>query len=246
MPHDYKVTKIELAISGSSTSDALTNSIETESSVSGAKLLNNIEKSYDKNVKLLDASNKSNKFTANQTVFRLREEPAPKKTGIGYKVFVLKNGKLYPPMVANQNGADTPVGVWLDADAAPVSGISKTGRPQVKAGGKGTQGGSGQLAYRPGWHLGTIPYALQFNRKNPETGERELFPNNFVWAEVEYANDVDYQEEANKEGVNERGKYQHSLAGLKKLPKNGSYMYRTNPDPRTDPWIITGAMKVES
>ena len=55
VPHDYKVTKIELAISGSSTSDALTNSIETESSVSGAKLLNNIEKSYDKNVKLLDA-----------------------------------------------------------------------------------------------------------------------------------------------------------------------------------------------
>ena len=179
-----------------------------------------------------------------ETKFRLREEPAPKKTGIGYKVFVLKNGKLYPPMVANPNGADTPVGVWLDADAAPVSGTSKTGRPQVKAGGKGTQGGSGQLAYRPGWHLGTIPYALQFNRKNPETGERELFPNNFVWTEVEYANDVDYQEEANKEGVNERGKYQHSLAGLKKLPKNGSYMYRTNPDPRTDPWIITGAMKV--
>lgn len=179
-----------------------------------------------------------------ETKFRLREEPAPKKTGIGYKVFVLKNGKLYPPMVANPNGVDTPVGVWLDADAAPVSGTSKTGRPQVKAGGKGTQGGSGQLAYRPGWHLGTIPYALQFNRKNPETGERELFPNNFVWAEVEYANDVDYQEEANKEGVNERGKYQHSLAGLKKLPKNGSYMYRTNPDPRTDPWIITGAMKV--
>ena len=94
MPHDYKVTKIELAISGSSTSDALTNSIETESSVSGVKLLNNIEKSYDKNVKLLDASNKSNKFTANQTVFRLREEPAPKKTGIGYKVFVLKKGVI--------------------------------------------------------------------------------------------------------------------------------------------------------
>lgn len=176
--------------------------------------------------------------------FRLREEPAPKKTGIGYKVFVLKNGKLYPPMVANPNGADTPVGVWLDADAAPIAGQSKTGRPQVKAGGKGTQGGSGQLAYRPGWHLGVIPYALQFNRKNPDTGERELFPNNFVWAEVEYANDIDYQEEARQEGINASGKYQHSLAGLKKLPVNGSYMYRTNPDPRTDPWVITGAMKV--
>ena len=90
-------------------------------------------------------------------------------------------GKLYPPMVANPGGEATPVGVWLDADAAPVAGVTKTGRQQVKAGGKGTQGGSGKLAYRPGWHLGEIPYALQFNRVNPETGRRELFPANFVW-----------------------------------------------------------------
>lgn len=171
-------------------------------------------------------------------------DPAPKKTGIGYKVFVLKDGKLYPPMVANLDRGETPVGVWLDADAAPVAGESKTGRPQVKAGGKGTQGGSGVLAYRPGWHLGDIPYALQFNRKNPETGERELFPNNFVWAEVEYAADKDYQKEAESYGYNKNGNYQHSLAGLPRLPKDGAYRYRTNPLPETDPWIITGAMKV--
>lgn len=175
--------------------------------------------------------------------YSLRTKEPPKKTGIGYKVFVLKNGQLYPPMVANPNGEGTPVGVWLDADAAPVAGTSKTGRPQVKAGGKGTQGGSGQLAYRPGWHLGEIPYALQFNRKDA-SGERTLFPNNFVWAEVEYADDVDYNDEARKEGTNASGKYQHSLAGLKHVPTDGSYKYRTNPDPRTDPWIITGAMRV--
>lgn len=178
------------------------------------------------------------------TMYRIRESAAPKKTGIGYKVFVLKNGKLYPPMVANPNGAATPIGVWLDADAAPIAGQSKTGRNQVKAGGKGTQGGSGKLAYRPGWHLGEIPYALQFNRINPETGEKELFPANFVWAEVEYANDKDYQEEAMSYGINANGKFQHSLAGLPRIPENGSYRYRTNPNPETDPWIITGAMKV--
>jgi len=178
------------------------------------------------------------------TMYRIRESAAPKKTGIGYKVFVLKNGELYPPMVANPNGAATPVGVWLDADAAPIAGQSKTGRNQVKAGGKGTQGGSGKLAYRPGWHLGEIPYALQFNRVNPETGEKELFPANFVWAEVEYANDKDYQEEAMSYGMNANGKFQHSLAGLPRIPENGSYRYRTNPNPETDPWIITGAMKV--
>ena len=37
------------------------------------------------------------------------------KTGKAYKVFRIKNGKLYPPMVANPGGVDTPVGVWLDA-----------------------------------------------------------------------------------------------------------------------------------
>lgn len=178
-------------------------------------------------------------------LYSLREESAPKRTGIGYKVFVLKDGKLYPPMVANPGGADTPVGVWLNADAAPVAGLTKTGRQQVKAGGKGTQGGGGKLAYRPGWHLGTIPYALQFNRLNAETGQRELFPNNFVWAEVEYSADNDYQEEAMSYGYNANGKFQHSLAGLPRLPKDGYYKYRTNPDPRTDEWIITGSMRVK-
>ncbi len=181
--------------------------------------------------------------TGENTRYSLRQKPEPTKKGIGYKVFVLKNGKLYPPKVANPNGAETPVGVWLDADAAPVAGETKTGRPQVKQGGKGTEGGSGKLAYRPGWHLGLIPYALQFNRKDAE-GKMTLFPANFVFAEVEYAADKDYQDEAHAEGVNANGKYQHSLAGLKHLPTDGYYMYRTNPNPETDPWVITGAMKV--
>ena len=175
--------------------------------------------------------------------FSIRTKPAPKKTGKGYKVFYLKDGKLYPPMVANLGGVDTPVGVWLDAEEGTRAGVSKTGRPKVKQGGKGTQGGSGTLAYRPGWHLGEIPYAIQFNRKD-ENGDRTLFPADFVWAEVEYANDVDYQEEAMSYGMNANGKFQHSLAGLPKLPIDGSYRYRTNPNPETDPWIITGAMKV--
>lgn len=183
-------------------------------------------------------------YRSDDTMYRIREDAAPKNTGIGYKVFVLKNGELYPPMVANPNGEATPVGVWLDADAAPIAGQSKTGRNQVKAGGKGTQGGSGKLAYRPGWHLGVIPYALQFNRID-ENGDKTLFPANFIWAEVEYANDVDYQEEAMSYGYNKNGKFQHSYAGLPRIPENGAYTYRTNPNPETDPWIITGAMRVK-
>ena len=201
-----------------------------------AKILNDFE---NPNISEENISNDDE-----NVLYSLRQKPEPEKKGIGYKVFVLgKDGKLYPPMVANPNGAATPVGVWLDADAAPIAGESKTGRPQVKQGGKGTQGGSGKLAYRPGWHLGVIPYAIQFNRKDAE-GNKTLFPKNFVFAEVEYAADKDYQDEAHAEGINGNGNYQHSLAGLKHLPTDGYYMYRTNPNPETDPWVITGAMKV--
>lgn len=219
--------KIKLAFYGTEYNDVTKN------------IIRSIEQAYVKTAK----GEVTNSETSEDVSFSLRQKPEPKKKGIGYKVFVLKDGKLYPPMVANPDGAATPVGVWLDADAAPIAGESKTGRPQVKQGGKGTQGGSGKLAYRPGWHLGVVPYAIQFNRKDAE-GNKTLFPKNFVFAEVEYAADVDYQEEARQEGINPSGKYQHSLAGLKHLPTDGYYMYRTNPNPETDPWVITGAMKV--
>lgn len=219
--------KIKLAFFGTEYSDVTKN------------IIRSIEQAYVKTAK----GEVTNSETGEDVSFSLRQKPEPKKKGVGYKVFVLKDGKLYPPMVANPDGAATPVGVWLDADAAPIAGESKTGRPQVKQGGKGTQGGSGKLAYRPGWHLGVVPYAIQFNRKDSE-GNKTLFPKNFVFAEVEYAADVDYQEEARQEGINPSGKYQHSLAGLKHLPTDGYYMYRTNPNPETDPWVITGAMKV--
>lgn len=219
--------KIKLAFFGTEYSDVTKN------------IIRSIEQAYVKTAN----GEVTNSETGEDVSFSLRKKPEPKKKGIGYKVFVLKDGKLYPPMVANPDGAATPVGVWLDADAAPIAGESKTGRPQVKQGGKGTQGGSGKLAYRPGWHLGVVPYAIQFNRKDAD-GNKTLFPKNFVFAEVEYAADVDYQEEARQEGINPSGKYQHSLAGLKHLPTDGYYMYRTNPNPETDPWVITGAMKV--
>lgn len=219
--------KIKLAFYGTEYSDVTKN------------IIRSIEQAYIKTAK----GRVENSETGEDVSFSLRQKPEPKKKGVGYKVFVLKDGKLYPPMVANPDGAATPVGVWLDADAAPIAGESKTGRPQVKQGGKGTQGGSGKLAYRPGWHLGVVPYAIQFNRKDAD-GNKTLFPKNFVFAEVEYAADVDYQEEARQEGINPSGKYQHSLAGLKHLPTDGYYMYRTNPNPETDPWVITGAMKV--
>ena len=176
--------------------------------------------------------------------FRRRTKPAPEKTGIAYKVFFVKDGKLYPPMV-NPTGEDTPIGVWLDAENGVSAGQSKTGRPKVKAGGKGTQGGGGTLSYRPGWHLGDIPRASQFDRTDPATGESSLFPKDFVWGEVEYAADRDYQDEAMSYGKTASGGFINSYAGLPRVPEDGFYRYRTNPRPDTVPWIITGAIKVK-
>lgn len=214
--------------------------------------------------------------------------------GVAYKVFRIKDGKLYPPMVANPGGEDTPVGVWLDAEEGEFAGLSKTGRKKVKS------TGSGDLAYRPGWHLGDVPRAKQFDRsfswevvegfdkadvnksvntmksfisscaKSSNVGNfyyvKEVdkcfeivadnppyFPYDFVWAECEYLMDINYQDEADEQGymrtkpdgsTYRSDKYQHSLAGLPKIPEKGYYKYRTNPNPDTVPWVITGAIKV--
>ena len=216
------------------------------------------------------------------------------KKGTAYKVFKIKDGKLYPPMVANPGGEDTPVGVWLDAEEGEFAGLSKTGRKKVKS------TSSGDLAYRPGWHLGDVPRAKQFDRsfsweviENVDPSEvtksvttmksfinscakasnigniyyvketdkyyeivnndAPYFPYDFIWAECEYVMDINYQEEADEMGyirtkpdggTYRSDKYQHSLAGLPKLPKGGYYKYRTNPNPDTVPWVITGAIKV--
>lgn len=207
-----------------------------------ARELEKVKRSFEKAYQ--ESGSEAVEVSDTNVKYSIREEAPPKETGIAYKVFFVKDGKLYPPMVANPDGADTPMGVWLNADIGTAAPPSKTGRQQVKAGGKGTQGGGGSLAFRPGWHLGDLPRASQFDRVNPETGKKELFPENFVWAEVEYAKDVDYQEEAMSYGYTENGKFRHAYAGLPKLPENGYYRYRTNPNPDTVPWVITGAMKV--
>lgn len=56
----------------------------------------------------------NNEHTETHVSFSMRTKAEPKVKGIGYKVFYRgKDGKLYPPMVANPGGADTPVGVWM-------------------------------------------------------------------------------------------------------------------------------------
>ena len=185
-----------------------------------------------------------------RTRYSLREEDPPKHTKIGYKAFFVKDGKLYPPMVANPSGAGTPVGVWLNADTGKLARdkegnliTTQGGRMKVGAGGKGTKGGSGTLAWRPGWHLGPYPDATQFWKKGAD-GKQYLNPD-IVFCEVEFAADVDYQMTAYEYGVKENGGFDHSQAGIPFLIKDGYYRYRTNTMKEgTSPWYISGAMKV--
>ena len=170
---------------------------------------------------------------------KIRKGKEPVKVGIGYKLFFLKNGQLFPPMVANPGGSPTPLGLWLDASDGVSAGISKTGRPQVVCGGKGThKSGRSKLAYRPGWHIGKLPIAIQFESRNG------ILPVEFVWAEVAYSAEIDYQKEATQAGISENGKFRHAYAGLKHIPTDGFYRYRTNPNPKTEEWVIAGSMRV--
>ena len=264
-----------------------------------AKIHNNVETDTPYNQETLDAMAEARKLLKEPDGWFTNLDDFWKdvwnmKVGKAYKLFRIKNGKLYPPMVANPGNEDTPVGIWIEAHEAEVVGLSKTGRKKVKS------ISGGELAYRPGFHLGDVPRAKQFDRsiswtyiddvnkkdvikstntlksfisscaKTSNIGKifyiKELnryalvvttnppyFPYDFIWAECEYIMDIDYQQEAEEHGymrtrpdgsTYRSDKYQHSLAGLPKLPKNGYYKYRTNPNPDTVPWVITGAIKV--
>jgi hypothetical protein len=177
----------------------------------------------------------------------------PKKVGKAYKVFFLcSDGKIYPPMVANDKALDTPIGIWVPCGSSDIIGYTVNGhRPHVRGGGPGTKGKGTNLnlSFRPGWHMSEIPYAEQFlkrkglNEKLIINGQF-VWPKELIWAECLYSNDVDYQDESMSYGYSKNGKFRYSYAGLPRIPKGGSYKYRTNPDPNTVAWIIAGAIKV--
>lgn len=110
------------------------------------------------------------------------------------------------------------------------------------------------LAYRPGWHAGTLPFFPQGGMKvtNPDyKGKDDLehaqfvdtpYPNihryNQVVFECEMAFDKDYNEAAQ---ATEDG-------DLEYMPTDGAYYFATNPLTRANPelgaWVISGSLKI--
>lgn len=150
--------------------------------------------------------------------------------GIGYKLFKVKKsqkGKLFPLYVLADK--ETPMGVWLDAE---VGILTPNGKIKSKL---------GELALRAGWHLSDIPYATHIGIKD-KNGNIVYMHDDEVWCEVEYADAINYQQEANRNGYR-NGKFYAKYACFEHVPVNGFYRYKTNPN-MTGDWIISGAIKV--
>lgn len=82
-----------------------------------------------------------------------------------------------------------------------------------------------------------IPYPSSINKPT-------VRPENHVWAEVEMPADVNWQDEANKRGINPKGKFISKNAHITdQLPKGGFYRYKTNTN-MTGNWLIGGALKI--
>ena len=157
---------------------------------------------------------------------------APKKTVTAYKLFRVKKaypGKLFPLYI----NATTPfpMGEW---ELAEIGNNKKAG-----------------LALRPGLHAGDAPQATHIGTKAKKSDSKPSYrAPNTVWAEIEMADDVDWQKEADsragvvKSGPN-KGKLNTKQAQItEQVPKDGFYRYRTNEN-MTGSWLIGGAMKIK-
>lgn len=126
----------------------------------------------------------------------------------GYKLFEMdKKGLLHPLFIGKDR--PTPVGVWVDAEAIETKGF----------------------AFRPGWHIGTIPDA-PWLRSADGTYKAKRKDHVRVWAQCTYSSAKDWQKEADSS----------KNGSLPFLPTDGCYIFK---EAGGRPWIIAGRLKVE-
>lgn len=141
-------------------------------------------------------------------------------TKTGYKLFRQdKDGNLHPLYVLSKD--IILVGEWV---------LAKDNPPMTD---KGKVKGKMELHFRPGFHIaGLRPYAPQITKVD-----------GCVWCKVEYCADIDYNEEAQKNGTNKEGKIIPIKSELDRLPYMGYYYFKTSWK-QEEPWIICDRIKV--
>ena len=155
------------------------------------------------------------------------------KTLTTYKLFRIKEGKLYP-LYVNAN-KPTPMGEWIPAECGPRL---ENGKVKAKL---------GALAFRPGWHsgskmydkdgnfLGCVAVATHIGEKaNPADKKPAYRADNQVWCECLIKEDNgEWQAKANAQGKVARDKC------LREIPVGGYYEYKTNAN-MFGSWCISG------
>jgi len=133
---------------------------------------------------------------------------------ITYKLFRIKNGKLYPLYV--EADREMEIGIWLRSGCGQI--VDET---HVRA-----RGCSGKLSLRPGFHSTNVPFTDWIGQKMPD-GSLAQRPDT-VWCECEVKGD---EIEC------------HDRYGFRQIPKDKYYFFRTN-SKQKDPWIISDWLKI--
>lgn len=159
----------------------------------------------------------------------------PNKTVKAYKLFKAKASKPdeYFPLFVRANES-VPVGEWTPAK---MGKLLEDGSVDSEI---------GALAFRPGWHAGDYASATHIGGKSGgKAGDVDYRKADQIWAEVEMADDVDWQSVADSRARTKLdGNPDASTAHITdQMPKGGFYRYKTNPN-MTGNWLIGGDMKV--
>lgn len=133
---------------------------------------------------------------------------------IVYKLFRVRNGKLYPLYV--EADREMIVGKWLASGCG-----QKVDDTHVKARGCG-----GSLSLRSGFHSTKIPFTDWIGRKQAD-GTLAQRPDT-VWCECEI------------KGKEVESKIRN---GYRVIPKDSYYYFKTN-SKQIDPWIISDKLKI--
>ena len=133
---------------------------------------------------------------------------------ITYKLFRVKNGKLYPLYV--EADKEQKIGKWLRSECGELKDDT-----HVKAKGCG-----GSLSLRSGYHSTIVPYTDWIGQKMPDGTLVQRIDT--VWCECEVkGTEVDC---TNKNG-------------FRRVPKGKWYYFRTNAKQK-DPWIISDYLRI--